>query len=110
MTRKSARTSLLVHPIDLRRVWLAALRWRCPACGQGPLFVGFAAMHERCSHCGVRFERDPGSFLGPIALAYFVVVAVVLAAGIWMHMTGRLGPGAEWWLSATAIATLLVVL
>ena len=35
------------------------LRKRCPHCGQGPLFSGWSQL-ERCSHCGLVFEANPG--------------------------------------------------
>jgi uncharacterized protein (DUF983 family) len=33
---------------------------RCPHCGRGPLFSGFAHHLDRCSHCGLVYERNPG--------------------------------------------------
>ena len=41
--------------IALRR----GLRKRCPHCGQGRLFAGWRHL-ERCSVCGLVFERNPG--------------------------------------------------
>ena len=35
-------------------------RKRCPHCGQGALFSGFAHHLERCSVCGLVYERNPG--------------------------------------------------
>ena len=35
------------------------LRKRCPHCGRGPLFAGWRHL-ERCSSCGLVFERNPG--------------------------------------------------
>jgi uncharacterized protein (DUF983 family) len=35
------------------------LRKRCPHCGEGPLFSGWSHL-ERCSTCGLVFERNPG--------------------------------------------------
>jgi uncharacterized protein (DUF983 family) len=35
------------------------LRKRCPHCGQGRLFSGWA-QRERCSICGLVFARNPG--------------------------------------------------
>ena len=35
------------------------LRKRCPHCGKGPLFAGWAQL-ERCSTCGLVFARNPG--------------------------------------------------
>ena len=36
------------------------LRGRCPQCGEGPLFVRFIKAHERCSACGLVYQRDYG--------------------------------------------------
>ena len=35
------------------------LRKRCPHCGEGRLFTGWSHL-ERCSVCGLLFERNPG--------------------------------------------------
>ena len=35
-------------------------RRRCPHCGVGPLFSGWAHHLERCSVCGLVFERNRG--------------------------------------------------
>ncbi len=47
-----------------------ALRLRCPICGQGSLFAGLLKMHANCPHCGVKFEREPGFFVGSIYINY----------------------------------------
>ena len=61
------------------------LRKRCPHCGEGPLFSGWAHL-ERCSTCSLIFARNPGDTWaftiigdrlpvgGMIALIYFGVV------------------------------------
>ena len=42
-------------------VWLAALRCRCPRCGQGKLFQGVLTVRERCPVCGLDLrEHDSG--------------------------------------------------
>jgi uncharacterized protein (DUF983 family) len=44
-------------------IWVAlgrGLRRKCPHCGQGRLFSGFAHHLERCSVCGLVYERNPG--------------------------------------------------
>ncbi|OLB62587.1 MAG: hypothetical protein AUI11_04930 [Acidobacteria bacterium 13_2_20CM_2_66_4] len=33
---------------------------RCPHCGIGPLFSGWAHHVERCPSCGLVYERNPG--------------------------------------------------
>src|SRR5271157_567942 len=50
-------------------------RQLCPRCRQGrifraPLWRGFLAMHERCPVCGLKFEREPGYFLGALYFSY----------------------------------------
>ena len=39
---------------------LRGLRRRCPHCGLGALFSGFAHHLERCPFCGLVYERNPG--------------------------------------------------
>ena len=44
-------------------IWRAFKRGvsrRCPHCGEGRLFSGWAHHLERCSVCGLVFERNPG--------------------------------------------------
>ena len=48
---------------------LRAVRLRCPVCGSGRLYHGLK-MHECCSDCDARFEREPGFFLGAIYFNY----------------------------------------
>lgn len=40
----------------LRRGWSR----RCPRCGEGPLFVRGLKVHQRCSECGLLYQRDRG--------------------------------------------------
>jgi uncharacterized protein (DUF983 family) len=40
----------------LARGW----RKRCPHCGDGPLFSGWSHHLDRCSRCGLIYERNPG--------------------------------------------------
>jgi uncharacterized protein (DUF983 family) len=65
--------------LALRRGW----RRRCPQCGEGALFVRGIKTHERCSSCGLLYQRDRGDtwlfmivtdripILFGIALVYF---------------------------------------
>jgi uncharacterized protein (DUF983 family) len=64
-----------------------ALRLVCPVCGRGPLFRGLLTMHENCSHCGAKFEREPGFFLGSIYINYGITALVTLAGYIAMMLT-----------------------
>lgn len=34
-------------------------------------------MHEKCSHCGVAFEREPGFYLGSIYFNYGLTALII---------------------------------
>jgi uncharacterized protein (DUF983 family) len=63
------------------------LRQRCPRCRTGnifrySIFRGFAKMYERCPVCDLKFDREPGYFLGAMYVSYglgIVMVAVIAA-------------------------------
>jgi uncharacterized protein (DUF983 family) len=54
----------------------AGLFFRCPNCGQGKIFKSFFAIHDTCSHCGVRFDRDTGNLTGSAAINYFLACVI----------------------------------
>ena len=61
----------------------------CPQCRKGKLFKysgfklnGFMQMNTHCSHCGVKFEPEPGFFWGAMYFSYALVVAVSVTVGI----------------------------
>ncbi len=53
-----------------------ALRLRCPRCHGGKLFVGVLKMNDRCPHCGLKLEPEPGFYLGSIYANYALTVLV----------------------------------
>ena len=81
-------------------------RKRCPHCGQGPLFSGFARHLEQCSRCGLVYERNPGdtwafTVLGDripvgilIAAVYFGVARAHHVLGVWLFIA--LGAATIW--------------
>jgi len=62
-----------------------AWRGRCPACGVGPVFERGFQGAEHCSHCGWRFLRDHGHWLGGTEINFIVSlpagVALILGLG-----------------------------
>ncbi|MEX2174874.1 MAG: DUF983 domain-containing protein [Pirellulaceae bacterium] len=65
----------------MSRFWMLlgrCLRLRCPLCGRGKQFRHWLAMHRNCPHCGVKFEREPGFFLGSIYINYGVTSLIVV--------------------------------
>ena len=72
----------------------AILEARCPRCREGaifrgPVWRGWLAMHERCPVCGLKFEREPGYFLGAMYVSYALAippfVLLVMAFWLWAH-------------------------
>ncbi len=70
------------------------LHHRCPRCRVGKIFhhsifLGFPKMHERCSVCHLRYEREPGYFLGAMYISYALALPVVaFIAGFLWAVTG----------------------
>lgn len=54
-----------------------AWRLRCPRCGQTRLFKNWFQMHAACGHCQLKFEREPGYFLGSIYVNYGLTALLV---------------------------------
>lgn len=64
-----------------RRMLAATFLGRCPECGEGAMFAGPYGLKEICPVCGVRFERDGGSWMGASVMAYGAAIVVLLALG-----------------------------
>ena len=58
-------TALRWRLLFLRR----ALKKRCPQCGLGRLFRGFARLETKCAVCGLVFRREMGSQTGAMYLS-----------------------------------------
>jgi uncharacterized protein (DUF983 family) len=56
-----------------------AVRLLCAACGEGRLFRKWIQMHTHCRHCGFRFQREPGYWLGSIYVNYGLTALIVTA-------------------------------
>lgn len=64
--------------LTLRR----AMTRRCPYCGSPGIYHGYLALREVCPHCGTRFEREEGYFLGAYALNLIVAEILGLTLAI----------------------------
>ncbi|HKY09517.1 MAG TPA: DUF983 domain-containing protein [Candidatus Binatia bacterium] len=54
------------------------VRLRCPRCGIGPLYRKAFRMYEDCRHCGLKFEREQGYFIGAMYINYAATIAVAV--------------------------------
>jgi uncharacterized protein (DUF983 family) len=59
----------------------AIVRQLCPRCRSGRIFRKslflFPGMYERCETCGLKFEREPGYFLGAMYIGYALALAMI---------------------------------
>jgi uncharacterized protein (DUF983 family) len=66
---------------------IAIIRQMCPRCRSGKIFrksifAGFPRMFDSCPVCGLKFNREPGYFLGAMYVSYGVALAVITAFGL----------------------------
>lgn len=77
-----------------RGVWLTVkdiLSQRCPRCRMGgifrhSIFRGFPKMFECCPVCDLRFEREPGYFLGAMYISFGLGMGIIVVAGVLLWM------------------------
>jgi uncharacterized protein (DUF983 family) len=78
-------------PSTLSAFW----QYKCPQCRRGPVFkysitqslANFSETHESCSHCGLRYEIEPGFFWGAAYIAYAFVVAHLITSSVLLYLT-----------------------
>ena len=66
--------------------WLySILNYKCPKCHHGDLYPGSSfdfskvfTMNDECSHCGQKFELEPGFYWGSMYIAYGLASAIML--------------------------------
>jgi uncharacterized protein (DUF983 family) len=89
------------------------LKGKCPVCHRGDVYVtkngydlrNFDKMHERCSHCGHKYEIENGFWYGAMYVSYGLTVAMSVATFLITYWTY---PQADAWLYVGLIT--LVVL
>ncbi len=74
-------------------IFSRGLSHRCPNCGARTLFVAGSAftLAPACADCGLKFERDEGSFLGAMSLNYGVTVCGFLVPVLVAYLAGIIG-------------------
>jgi uncharacterized protein (DUF983 family) len=77
----STSTHLGISPL---RILVRGATRRCPVCGRGGLFSRYFSLAKACPGCGLRFEREPGTFIGAIGMntiVTFVSTFAVIVVG-----------------------------
>ena len=72
---------------------------KCPKCGVGkvfykkgnPLLFQMPKMHDNCSNCGHKFEREPGYFFGSMYVSYALTIAEMVGVFIIARVLFGLG-------------------
>ena len=92
----------------------AALNGLCPRCRKGKIFRkpfysprGFDEMYEHCPHCGLRYEVEPGYFVGAMYVSYAISGGVALVLGFLLfYFWGD----PEGWVYAAVVAPVMLVI
>ncbi|MCF8257013.1 MAG: DUF983 domain-containing protein [Flavobacteriales bacterium] len=90
------------------------LRWKCPRCHEGDLFISsnayrvgeLSAMPDRCGHCGQKFLLEPGFYYGAMYVSYALTVALSVAVFVAMVVLWEFRP--LWYIGINAAIILLL--
>lgn len=59
------------------------MKMKCPKCNEGDFFISTpydlkkaGEIHKNCSHCGLKYEKEPGFFYGSMYVSYALQVAL----------------------------------
>jgi uncharacterized protein (DUF983 family) len=73
----------------------AIVEAKCPRCRQGDIFeysnwhlTRFTATHELCPVCKLRYEVEPGFFIGAMYISYAMSVALAFTSGVAVYVLG----------------------
>jgi uncharacterized protein (DUF983 family) len=79
-----------------RSKFSAILHEKCPRCREGDVFVHpplditrFSATREHCPVCGLRYEKEPGTFYGAMYVSYGFNVGLVIALFVAVFVLGN---------------------
>ena len=77
------------------RLFLRAVRLRCPACGGGPVLLSWFRMAPSCPRCGLRLERgEDGYWVG--SYMFNIVASELLFAGLGLAVVLGTWPSPPW--------------
>jgi uncharacterized protein (DUF983 family) len=87
---------------------------KCPRCRQGNMFkyplhnvANFASMHKECPHCKLRFEVEPGFFIGAMYVSYAMSVGLILTISLILYHAFN---DPDTWVYITTIPAVIVLL
>ena len=68
-----------VVPVSRGKMLWRGLTKKCARCGHGGLFTHWFTMVEDCPNCGLHFEREPGYWVGAVAMNTMAVGVIFVA-------------------------------
>lgn len=63
-------------------------------------------MNERCPHCGLRLEPEPGFYQGAMYVSYGITIAFMVIIGLLLYFTGD---PSEWTYIGTVIGVMILL-
>jgi uncharacterized protein (DUF983 family) len=83
----------------------AIMHLRCPKCRRGMVFRKRLTMYNLCPACGMKFEREPGYFIGAMYISYAFAAFFI---GVVSFLVNLVLPELEFvWTVLTAAALML---
>ena len=73
MQNESGYASTAPAGVSTKPRWTRAaaiMHQRCPRCRRGIVFRRRLAMYNLCPACGLKYEREPGYFIGAMYISY----------------------------------------
>ena len=104
--------------MKIGKILKATFGLTCSRCHQGKLikyhpynFKKLGETHTACSHCGLRFSREPGFFFGSSYVSYMLTVALGTAVVvIGALLRSFVWPELSWYSILLAVVVTLIVL
>jgi uncharacterized protein (DUF983 family) len=102
---------------DKSALWAVA-NCKCPHCRQGDMYqyaafsTKFTKMNPTCPVCNLKFEREPGFFVGAMYVGYAISVAVfttVVVAIVVLSTVFKFQTSVSMYVISIIIATILMV-
>jgi uncharacterized protein (DUF983 family) len=92
----------------------ALLKCKCPRCREGDVFTyplshisKFNTMNEKCPHCGIRLEPEPGFYQGAMFVSYALAVGVIIF--VWIVLYNLFNDPSAWTYIGVCSALILLV-
>jgi uncharacterized protein (DUF983 family) len=61
--------------------------WRkeCPVCGEKTMFDGYFTMRNKCSNCGVNYNREDGEYVASMYLSIMIITFIFIGVYVFME-------------------------